>query len=483
MGDVDVLFLHPSTRVLTAEGEVVRYLAIPMGTFALADLLERSGYSARIVHTGLERMLDPSYRVEDSLRMLEPKLVGIDLHWYCHAYDAIELAGCVKRYSNAKVVLGGMTASFFAEELLSSFGCVDYVIVSDAELPMLELTRAVTGDGDVHDVPNLLYRKGSVVKGSGRAYVASGEDLDKLTCSNIRLLKDWDLYIRLIHENDALSPKLKTQGWLMIGRGCSVNCSYCGGASLAHRSIFGRQRPIFRSPEKVVEDLRVFEELGISCAYMDFDPYPDRKFYYRLFELVRREKVDISSQFLVWSLTDRNFVREFRRAFNPLYTTLTISPETGSESVRLLNKGFYYDNQSLLRWLEMLEEEMVPVELYFASGLSGEDVEEFKKTMRLGERILRAYHNVVGASCSPLFLEPCSPRFLMPKKYGIRLKFKRFSDFYEVYRCFAEGAVPPSRLGYETEHLDEPRIIELSSKFNEMVNSLMMSEKANPMVE
>lgn len=471
-----MLFLHPSTHVLTPEGEVVRYVAMPMGTFALADLLERNGYSTRIVHTGLKRMLDPNCRVENLVKTFEPTLVGIDLHWYCHSYDAIKLADCVKRCTNAKVVLGGMTASFFAEEILSSFDCVDYVIVGDAELPMVELTKALMSNREVSDVPNLAYRKGSTIKRNRRAYLASDEDLDKLTCSNLRLLEDWDLYVRLIHENDVLSPKLKTQGWLMIGRGCFTNCSYCGGANLAHRKIFGRKQPIFRSPEKVGEDLKAFEELGISCAYMDFDPYADRRFYYKLFELVRKERIDISSQFLVWSLTDRNFVHDLKRTFNPLYTTLTISPETGSDFVRLQNRGLYYDNQSLLRWLEMLEEENVPAELYFASGLSGETVEEFKKTMKLGEKIIRTYRNVVAASCNPLFLEPCSPRFLMPKKYGIRLKFKRFSDFYETYRCFAEGAVPSSRLGYDTEHLDESQIIELSGKFNDMVNSILEGE-------
>ncbi|MEM0090482.1 MAG: radical SAM protein [Nitrososphaerota archaeon] len=476
MGDVDVLFLHPSTYVSTSDGEVVRYVAVPMGTFALADLLERNGYSTRIVHVGLKRMLDPNYKVENLIKALEPTLVGIDLHWYCHSYDAIKLADCVKRCTNAKVVLGGMTASFFADEILSSFDCVDYVIVGDAELPMIELIKALMKSTEVSDVPNLVYRKGSAVKRSRRAYLASSEDLDKLTCSDLKLLEDWDLYVRLIHENDVLSPKLKTQGWLMIGRGCSVNCSYCGGANLAHRKIFGRQQPIFRSPEKVAEDLRAFEELGISCAYMDFDPYTNRKFYYKLFELVRKEGIDISSQFLIWSLTDRNFVQDLKKTFNPLYTTLTISPETGSDFVRLKNKGFYYDNQSLLRWLEMLEEEMVPAELYFASGLSGETVEEFNKTMKLGERILRTYNNVVAISCNPLFLEPCSPRFLLPKKYGIRLKFRSFSDFYKTYKYLAEGTVPPSRLGYDTEYLNESQIIELSSKFNEVVGSILEGE-------
>ncbi|MEM4675773.1 MAG: hypothetical protein QXM12_05725, partial [Nitrososphaerota archaeon] len=193
-------------------------------------------------------------------------------------------------------------------------------------------------------------------------------------------------------------------------------------------------------------------------------------------ELVRKEGIDISSQFLIWSLTDRNFVQDLKKTFNPLYTTLTISPETGSDFVRLKNKGFYYDNQSLLRWLEMLEEEMVPAELYFASGLSGETVEEFNKTMKLGERILRTYNNVVAISCNPLFLEPCSPRFLLPKKYGIRLKFRSFSDFYKTYKYLAEGTVPPSRLGYDTEYLNESQIIELSSKFNEVVGSILEGE-------
>jgi radical SAM superfamily enzyme YgiQ (UPF0313 family) len=466
----DCILLHPTTHFqISPYEERLRYVIMPMGYVASADLLEREGFGVRIFHTGLERMCNPYFTEEELFRRYEALIVGIDLHWYSHAYDALRLARLVKQVSNAFVVLGGFTASYFAEEILSEFSCVDAVICGEAEVPLLELMKHRI-NGDLREVPNLLYRDAGSIKRSRRRYVATTQDLDQLDFSNLSLLENWDKYIKLTCENDDLRPKFKTQGWVCIGRGCSVNCSYCGGGKNAYKNLTGRSTPIFRSKKKIVETLRVFEERKISCAYIDFDPYPSRRrFYHELFEMIRHEKIDVSAQFLLWSLSDRQLLQDFKRTFNPLYSTITLSPESGSEYIRKLNKGFYYDNVSLLRWLNYAKDEMIPVELYFTSGLSWETKDHFEETINLGRKIAKDYPMVVSIVCNPIILEPCCPRFISPKEYGISLKFRRFKDFYNTYERFAKGLPIISSLGYETEQLSETEIIQLSQRFNEVV--------------
>lgn len=58
MSKLDCLFLHPSTTMRVRQRgspqveDRIRNVIMPMGTIAIADLLEREGYSVKIIHTG-----------------------------------------------------------------------------------------------------------------------------------------------------------------------------------------------------------------------------------------------------------------------------------------------------------------------------------------------------------------------------------------------------------------------------------------------
>jgi len=487
MRNLDCLFINPTTHIKmpNSRTELVASVVTPMGTIALADLLDREGYGTRIVNTGVEQMCNRSFTVDSLFNKYDASVVGIDLHWFLHAYDAIRIANIVKQHSNAFVVLGGFTASFFAEEILSQFSNVDAVIIGDAELPLLELLRHKPS-AEFEEVPNLMYRDGESLKKSKRRYVADANDLDQLTFSNLNLLENYHEYNKLTSFQSGdlseihLKVPIKSHGWTCLGRGCSVNCSYCGGGKNAFRILTGRDTPIFRSKEKVVETLARFEEMKISCTYMDFDPYPtERKYYYDLFAMIRKEKIDISSQFLIWALSEKDFLRDFRRTFNRLYSTITVSPESGSEQIRKLNKGFYYSNEELFRWLNKAKNETIPIEVFFTSGLSWETEKHFEETIQLAKKIVEEYP-VVTLRCSSILLEPCCPRFLSPEEYGVSLKFRRFIDFYDALKQCAEGlSVYP--LGYETNNLSESKINKLSQRFDDAIEPIVRRQERDIM--
>lgn len=473
MKELDCLFIHPTTRVKTrSHKNILTNVILPMGTIAIADYIERNGFATEIVHNGLEELLNPSFTMEALFKEYNPTVVGIDLHWYPHSYDALKIAEMAKNvYENVFIVLGGFTASCFAEEILQNFAYVDAIVKGDAEIPMLDLLNALPSK-TLSNIPNLFYRENDSVNQSKKIYYPSQEQFDSFNFHRLSLLRNWYKYLQLTHENDNLRQKLKRQGWLCVGRGCAVNCSYCGGGHNAQCLLTGRLTPLFRSQEKVIETLNAFEEMKISCAYCDFDPYgrKTREYYFKLFDMIRKEGVDISSQFLVWDVTSKKFLEEFKRTFNPLYTTLTLSPESGSETIRKLNKGFFYSDSQLFSWLDLTKENFIPIELYFTTGLTGETVTHFRETVQLGKRVVEEYPNIVHIACNPIFLEPCSPRFLDPQKFGILLRFQQFIDFYVTYKKFALGIPISSRLGYETENMSETDIIRFANYFNSQVN-------------
>jgi radical SAM superfamily enzyme YgiQ (UPF0313 family) len=446
---------------------------MPLGTIALADLLDRNGFSTKIYHTGIEQIHNRNFLVEDLFAKHNPSIVGIDLHWYVHSYDAIRISEIAKQNTNALTVLGGFTASYFAEEIISKFRSVDAAITGDASIPLLELMKK-RATSSLHSVPNLVYREGTKVKKNHQKFIADERNLKELNYTNFKLLSNYDKYHQVTTQAGDIDPygwkiHLKTMAWVPLGRGCSVNCSYCGGGANGHYILTGRSKPVFHSITQIVDILEKFEEEKIDSTYMDFDPLTNRKFYHELFDMIRREKIDISSQFAIWSLTDRTFIKDFSKTFNPLYSTIVLSPESGSEHVRRINKGFYYDNNGLFKWLNDMKEELVPSEIYFATGLSEETQENFLDTVNLALQISEDYP-VVSMSCNPIQMEPGGLWFIHPEKFGIKPKWNCFKDYYTLFMKRAQGLPLESEIGYDTIWQTEEQIIRNSVRFNEEIS-------------
>jgi radical SAM superfamily enzyme YgiQ (UPF0313 family) len=88
------------------------------------------------------------------------------MHWYEHCYGAVETAKfCKQVLPDAWIVMGGLSATGFAREILENFPSVDFIIRGDAEIPLLALARLLLQSGQAVDpaalagIPNLSYRQ------------------------------------------------------------------------------------------------------------------------------------------------------------------------------------------------------------------------------------------------------------------------------------------------------------------------------------
>src|SRR5204862_311956 len=43
--------------------------------------------------------------------------------------------------------------------------------------------------------------------------------------------------------------------WLCVGRGCHMNCGFCGGSKKSHLALSGREAILTRRPELVADDV------------------------------------------------------------------------------------------------------------------------------------------------------------------------------------------------------------------------------------
>ena len=111
----------------------------------MVNLLRAKGWQVQGLNFPLEIMLNTGFNLDQWLAVIEsPRLVMIDLHWYEHSFGAIDIARHVRRIlPEAKIVIGGLTATYFAEEILQTHREIDYVIRGDGEIPLLKLVEFV----------------------------------------------------------------------------------------------------------------------------------------------------------------------------------------------------------------------------------------------------------------------------------------------------------------------------------------------------
>ncbi len=153
---IDVLFLHaPSvydfrkgTVLFGPISDVVPSSSVfemyPIGITSIADRLEHAGYHVQVINVAYRMLSDPNYDPEAVIRRQNPRLWAIDLHWLPHAQGALALADLIKKHHpDAPVLLGGLSASYFHDELIQR-PCVDFVVRGDStELPVLRLVEAL----------------------------------------------------------------------------------------------------------------------------------------------------------------------------------------------------------------------------------------------------------------------------------------------------------------------------------------------------
>jgi radical SAM superfamily enzyme YgiQ (UPF0313 family) len=450
---MDCLFVHvPKSRnYYRPIGEYTFINYMPMGVLAMADLLAREGYETEVLHLGVEWIEDKGFALIDYIAEKKPRIVAFPLHWHPQSYEVLEQARLVKEaFPEVFILLGGLTASFYHHEIVERFPWVDAVIRGEGEVPLLQLMEAVAKGGVLQTVPNLTWRQGGRVRENPLAYCASQEILDGLRFTNFALLKNHRTYIDWVlmpffvkgvsKERNRLFFSLKSPIFdLMVGRGCPINCTWCGGGRDAQRLIAGRRQVIFRDVERVLDSIREALRWGYETMHLSFDPYPHLSDYYlRLFSRIREERLKVEFFFESFGLPTRAFIDAFAQTFGPR-SLLALSPESGSEEVRRRNKGYSYTNQELWDCLEYTREKGVRVDLFFGLGLPFERVADLEETAQLIARIRRHFPNCQGIRTFAIEMEPGAPWHLRPEKFGVRTNLRTFSDFYAYHKDEEEG--------------------------------------------
>ncbi len=465
---VDCLFIHcpKQNNHYKPIDDHMFITLIPMGVFALCDLLCRKGYASRIIHLGVEWIEDKAFSLLDYIEKVNPRVAAMDLHWHHQSYDVIQTARHIKEaFPRIYVLLGGMTASFYHQEILANYDAIDGIIRGEAEIPLGTLMDVLReGRGDLGHIPNLSWRSEREIIVNPLSYAATQEMLDDLNFTHFDLLRNHQTYIRYMglpfyvkgvsKEKNFWMYSLKSPMFdLEVGRGCPVDCTWCGGSSSSQGRISGRKRVIFRSPGKVLQSIEEALSFGYETMHICFDPFPQQPAYYLdLFSRIRASGLRMECFYESFALPTAELIREFAKTFPGPKSLMALSPEVGSERVRRANKGYFYTNDQLLETLDLMRREGVYADVFFTYGVPFEAVRNLQDTLALIKRV-RAFPNVRGIRAFSVELEPGAPWHTNPDAYGIKTHLQRFQDY--VRHHSDQGHDPFATLGYTIPHFFE----------------------------
>ncbi|MGC9043000.1 MAG: B12-binding domain-containing radical SAM protein [Myxococcota bacterium] len=414
----DLIFIHTPkfNHYFRPLGRVGFINIIPAGLFSMANLLRTNGIKTKIIHIGVEKVVHQNISVEDIIKNNRAKVYGISLMWNHQAYECMEIARKIKSiYPESFILLGGLTASIYAEEILNLFDFIDGVIKGEGEIPLLLfMQKYLNGGTDFSDIPNLIYKMGNNIIMNKEFVFAGQDEFNAFKFTDITALNNYERYAKLKYVYDYKNPGLMDlldmlSFWLspihyiVIGRGCAYNCSFCaGGYNL--RNILGRNKPIMKQVDYILGDIETYYKLGIKNFTSAFYYDKEEKKFVEIFNELARYFTDISVNQDIWhNLPTEDFIDKFAKLNHR--STILLLVYSLSEKQRRLNSMGKYSNESLMQVIKYAVRHRVRMRLILSSGLPFWDQETVKETKSMIKEIGKVSRYILSFSI-PTELSP-----------------------------------------------------------------------------
>jgi B12-binding domain/radical SAM domain protein len=484
MAPIDLILLHPPSLydfrklpgIYGPVSDVVPSTPIfemyPIGFASLSEYLERHGLTVRIVNIALKMLKDDGFDVERFIRKQDPVTFGIDLHWMPHVQGALALAEIIKRFHpETPVILGGLSATYYHEEILRGYPAVDFVVRGDStEKPMVQLLQAIRKKESFEKIPNLTWRSGKKeIQVNPLSYVP--EDLDDITIDYRHIMKKVVRYA----DPTGYQPFVDWYSYPVTAvftcRGCIYACKTCGGSSQTFRAMANRKRPAYRDPGQLAQDIfNVSDHLRAPVMIIGDIFQPGEVYGFTFLQEMKKKRIDNHIAFEFFVPPSRSQLEKIAEAI-PNFN-IEISPESHDEEVRKAF-GRPYNNESLERMLtDAVDFGCKRIDLFFMIGLPKQTYGSVMETVDYCRMLLERFrsYDKLFPFISPLapFLDPGSAVFENPEKYGYRLLCKTVEEHRRALMAPSWKYI----LNYETEWMDRDQIVYSTYEAGKRLNHL-----------
>lgn len=414
------------------------YEMYPLGFFSIKQRLAEQGIRAEIVNIASLMLMHPEMDVDGLLGRLEAPVFGLDLHWMAHCHGAIEIARKLKEiHPESMVIFGGISATYYAEELIRYPGVDAVVMGYDTLEPVTRLMKAVRGgQRDLRRIPNLLY------KNSGSEVISTGFTHKPERNYNDATV-DWSYYKEIGSALTAIRLIMT-----LPNTGCAYDCCWCGGSRYAYRNIMGVQNTLItKDNARIIDELRTLSGAAAMTAIYALQCYSETKERFHQYLDAIKEVGFKSVSFEQYHLTDRETLRKMGKSTQ---SYIMLSPESHDlEISRLAGRG-NYTMAEMERWIPgALDAGIAGVMVWFFIGMPRQSPQSVRETVAYSESLLRKFKGkkVIPLLCPMVpFLDPGSRFFEEPERHGYRVFYRTL----EEHRGAMLKPLWHQRLNYET---------------------------------
>jgi anaerobic magnesium-protoporphyrin IX monomethyl ester cyclase len=240
-----ILFVEPPKDYWFLMGE---YLPPPTGLLVLAAFIERELPDMEIEVIDCQAERKSWDYVQKKIESSQPSIVATS-GFTCNAYVCARVAETAKKTNEEIVtVVGGQHFTATANESLTDFPEIDYIVRGEGEITLIELIKALREDGDLGRIDGLSFRNnGEIVHTPDRDLI---ENLDSLPYPAYHLVgKNASKY------HFSLMAGKNTPYLILEGaRGCNHKCSFC--TQWRHWSGVWRTK----SPKRIADEMEFLHQ-------------------------------------------------------------------------------------------------------------------------------------------------------------------------------------------------------------------------------
>lgn len=424
------------------------YEYFPIGFKMFERYLKDRGHDVKILNLSTLLLRYPSLDLDAVFDALDVQLLGIDLHWMVHVQGALAIAERVKRRrKEIKIVFGGISSTYYADELIR-YPFIDMVLRGyDTLEPMDLLLRNLKEEKPLANVANLIWKSedGRFQRNDfTHAPRQFGIGVEWSTLSSNEVESSLPIFEFLSTQN----------------AGCAYNCGWCGGSREAFKRVFATKHAMARkSPEEVHSEFNFIRQVpnrnrfhfysvgSYNETRQGMDAYVD--------EVAKAGLKSISYE--QFYLTPEPLLRKMAAANKG--TSITLSPESHDQRISRLSGRGVYSNEELEHWLDKaLEIGIHNVDVWYFIGMPEQDERSVMETVEYCARLLERFKGkAVNPMLCPMipFLDPASTFFTDPEPHGYRVFYRTV----EEHRRGAESASIINRINYETRWLSRADLV------------------------
>jgi B12-binding domain/radical SAM domain protein len=442
----------------------------PLGFLTIASYLQDQGMRVRIVNLALRMMNNRRFDVPRFLARQKPKAIGIDLHWLPHAHGALEVARIAKElHPGVPVIMGGLSSSYFHEELIT-YPQVDFVFRGDStEPPLHQLLIALRNGEPLDKIPNLTWKDHGTVRVNPHIFIPRTLDYVDLRP---------DLMVEMVMRYRDLESTLPFNGWwnnpittVFTVKGCAHECVTCGSSRTTCTTLTKRQRPVFRSPESLISNMKAISRLTRGPILLVGDLLQaSREHAGAVLEQLRAADLSNEIVFEFFTVPPAEFLRAIDQSVR--HWSMEISPDSHDHAVRQAQDGEpTYTNEDMDAILkEALSLRCTRLDVFFMIGLPLQTKESVMQTIDYCEHLFQLGDKRLSCFISPMgpFIDPGSRGFEEPERFGYRL----FAQTLEEHRQLLVQPTWERILNYETKWMTRKELVDATYDAGERLNEL-----------